>query len=400
VYQKFHRACWLEIDLGRIKNNFREIQKMAGEKVIVMPAVKANAYGHGVIMACKALEEAGATILAVGNIDEAIQVRKAGVKCRIVIFASNLVKEVADLYSQYDLTPTVMYSFQAKAISDVAVAAGKEIGVFVKMETGRGRLGINSEEAPAMIEKIAHYPGIKVEGLYSHLAYAGWDESKKAYPHWQYERFKKALDEIEEYGIHIPFAQLVNTPGGIVYPDMRLTGICPGRGIWGYSPVEIRNGDDLKDGCPNLQPAMLAWKSRLLIVKETTGGKFGENYAPCKLEKPLRIGIVAAGVSDGIGRNQAKGYVLIHGKKAPVCVLMSLEHTTVDLTNIPEAQAGDEVVIMGRQGNKEITREQLMSLWGQALPYFWTAIPEHVERLYIEDGKEVAVARGYNVEML
>lgn len=168
----------------------------------------------------------------------------------------------------------------------------------------------------------------------------------------------------------------------------------------GYSPVEIRNGDDLKDGCPNLQPAMLAWKSRLLIVKETTGGKFGENYAPCRLEKPLRIGIVAAGVSDGIGRNQAKGYVLIHGKKAPVCVLMSLEHTIVDLTNIPEAQAGDEVVIMGRQGNEEITREQLMSLWGQALPYFWTAIPEHVERLYIEDGKEVAVARGYNVEML
>lgn len=137
-----------------------------------------------------------------------------------------------------------------------------------------------------------------------------------------------------------------------------------------------------------------------MIVKETTGGKFGENYAACRLEKPLRIGIVAAGVSDGIGRGQAKGYVLIHGKKAPVCVSMSLEHMTVDLTDIPEAEAGDEVVIMGTQGDLEITREQVMELWGQVIPYFWTAIPEHVERLYIEDGKEVAVARGYEVEML
>lgn len=400
MYQKFHRACWLEIDLGRIKHNFREIQNMAGKQVIIMPAVKANGYGHGVVMACKALEEAGAKILAVGNIDEAIHVRKAGVKCRIVIFASNLIEEVADLYTEYDLTPTVMYAFQAKAISEAAVRAGKEIGVFVKMETGRGRLGINAEETPEMIREIAQYPQITVEGLYSHFAYAGWDMTKRAYPDWQYERFVTALDQIESYGIHIPFAQLVNTPGGIVYPDMRLTGMCPGRGIWGYSPVEIRNGEHLKEGCPDLQAAMISWKSRLLIVKETMGGKFGENYAACRLEKPKRIGIVAAGVSDGIGRNQAKGYVLVRGKKAPVCSPMSLEHTTVDLTDIPEAQAGDEVVIMGRQGEEEIAREQLMELWGQTIPYFWTSIPEHVERLYVEDGKEVAIARGYEIEML
>ena len=400
MYKKFHRACWLEIDLGRIKNNFREIQKMAGEKVVIMPAVKANGYGHGVVMACKALEEAGASVLAVGNIDEAIHVRQAGVKCRIVIFASNLVEEVAELYVEHDLTPTVMYEFQAKAISEAAKAAGKTVGVFVKMETGRGRLGINAEEAPEMIREIASYPNITVDGLYSHFAYAGWDESKRDYPNWQYQRFSACLDKLEEYGIRIPFAQLVNTPGGICYPDMRLTGMCPGRGIWGYSPVELKEGEHLKDGCPDLQTAMLSWKSRLLIVKETSGGKFGPKYAACRLDKPRRIGIVAAGVSDGIARTQDKGYVLIRGKKAPVCVNMSLEHTTVDLTDIPEAEAGDEVVIMGRQGDEEITREQLMQLWGQVIPYFWTSIPEHVERLYLEDGKEVAVARGYEIEYL
>jgi len=401
MYKGFHRSCWLEIDLDTIKNNFKEIQKMAGEDVIIMPAVKANAYGHGVIMACKALVEAGAKVLAVGNIDEAIHLRKAGIQTQIVIFASNLVTDIADVYVEYDLTPTVMYAFQAKAVSEAAVKAGKQMKVFVKMETGRGRLGINSEEAPAMVKEIAGYENITVDGLYSHFAYAGWDETKRAYPEWQCKRFADALKEIESYGIHIPFAQLVNTPGGIAYPDMRFTGMCPGRGIWGYSPIEIRNGEHLKDGCPDLKPAMTAWKSRLLIVKEVTGGKFGPNFSAVRLDKPKRIGIVAAGVSDGIGRSQANGgYVLINGKKAPVCCPMSLEHTTVNLDDIPDAKPGDEVVIMGKQGDEEITRDQLLKQWGMVIPYFWTGIPEHVERLYFENGKETAVARGYEVEML
>lgn len=387
-----HRTCWLEIDLGHIKGNFQKIQKMVGEGITVMPAVKANAYGHGVIMACHALQEAGAQVIAVGNIDEAIKLRESGITIRIVVFASNLIEGVADLYVKYGLTPTVMYPFQAKAISQAAV---KEQGIFVKIETGRGRLGINAEECVDAICEMAAMPNIRVEGIYSHMAYAGWDETKKDYPMWQHQRFTVALDELEKRGIHIPFAQLVNTPGSIAYPDMRLTGACPGRGIWGYSPIERKNGH------PDLEPAMTAWKSQLLIVKDVIGGKLGPDYAAVRLEKPKKIGVLAGGVSDGVGRAQSKGgTVLIRGKRVPICSPMSLEHMTVDLTGCPDAQPGDEVVIMGKQGDEEITKEELMELWGITIPYFWTAIPEHLERVYLEDGKEVAVARGYEIEKL
>ena len=316
-----HRTCWLEIDLGRIKENFQKIQTMVGKNVTVMPAVKANAYGHGVIMTCKALEEAGTQVIAVGNIDEGKNLREAGVKTKIVVFASNLVAEVADLYIKYHLTPTIMYPFQAEAIS---TAAEEETGIFVKIETGRGRLGINAEECPDVIASMAAMPHIRVDGIYSHMAYAGWDESKKAYPMWQYKRFRKALDALESRGIHIPFAQLANTPGSIAYPDIRLTGACPGRGIWGYSPLERREGH------PDLQEAMLASKSRLLIVKEVVGGKLGPNFEVVRLEKPKRIGILAGGVSDGISQKQARGgAVLVRGKRVPICSPMSLEHMTV-----------------------------------------------------------------------
>lgn len=389
---KLHRTCWLEIDLDRIKDNFRKIQQMVGDQVTVMPAVKANAYGHGVMMAVKALEEAGASVVAVGNLDEAMKLRQAGITTRIVVFASNLITEVADLYIKYRLTPTIMYPFQAKAISE---AASEETGIFVKIETGRGRLGINAEECAGAIREMAAMPHIRVDGIYSHMAYAGWDESKKAYPLWQYERFCKALDELEACGIHIPFAQLMNTPGSIAYPDLRLTGVCPGRGIWGYSPLERRAGH------PDLQEAMTAWKSRLLIVKDVTGGKLGPNFEAVRLDKPKRIGILAGGVSDGVSQKQARGgVVLVRGKRVPICSPMSLEHMTIDLTNCPEAQPGDEVVIMGRQGDEEITRDELMKLWDASIPYFWTAIPEHLERVYFKNGTPVAVARGYEVEML
>ena len=203
-------------------------------------------------------------------------------------------------------------------------------------------------------------------------------------------------DEDEFLGLErVPFAQLVNTPGSIAYPDIRLTGACPGRGIWGYSPLERREGH------PDLQPAMVAWKSRLLIVKDVTGGKLGPNFEAVRLDKPKRIGILAGGVSDGVSQKQARGgVVLVRGKRVPICSPMSLEHMTIDLTDCPNAQPGDEVVIMGRQGDEEITREELMEMWGVNIPYYWTAIPDHLERVYFENGAPVAVARGYEIETL
>ena len=383
------RSCWLEIDLDCIKNNFEVFKKMVGSGIQVMPAVKANGYSHGIIESCKELERCGANYLGLGSIDEAILLRENGVKTPLLIFASNTVSEVADLYIEYNLIPTIQTKEQAKSISCAAKAKGSIHPIFTKIETGRGRLGVNAEEFPDFIKEIVTLQNIRIEGVYSHMSDANWPDKEIDYSAWQYKRFQSAVDKLSAEGIEIPFRQLTNTPGSIAYPQMRMTGVCPGRAIWGYSPLEKRPEH------PELKNALVAWKSRLILVKEVMGGKFGENFKTVKLDKPKRIGIIVGGQYDGISSRQAKGgYVLIRGKKVPVASPISLEHTTVDLTDCPEAQIGDEVVIMGRQGDEEITRDSLLTLWNKNLIEFWVGLNPHLTRIYYRNGKMHSIAYG------
>jgi alanine racemase len=380
------------VDLDCIKSNLLAVKKMVGPGIMVMPAVKANAYGHGIAASCIALEKAGADYLGVGSMDDAVSLREHGVSVPLLIFAGNMVGEVADLYVAHNLIPTIVSREQAESISG---AAKKPHPVFVKMETGRGRLGVNAEECADFVGDIAGLPNIRIEGLYSHMSCADWPDRELEYSMWQYERFLGAARKLEERGMSIPFRQLANTPGSIAYPGIRMTGVCPGRAIWGASPLEKRPEH------PDLKTAIRAWKSRLVQVKEVTGGKFGPDFATIRLDRPKRIGVLAGGLSDGISLKQARGgEVLVRGRRVPVCSPVSLEHTTVDLTDCPEAEQGDEAVIMGKQGGEEITRADLMKLWGRNLMEFWTGIPSGLTRVYYEEGTVRYIGRGERLETL
>ena len=384
-YSYLKRDCWLEIDLDRLRGNFQAMKEMVGPGIKIMPAVKANAYSHGIIACCQELAACGADYLGVGNIDEAVLLRENGVTTPLLIFAGNLVTEVAEWYIRYNLIPTILTVDQAKAISS---AAEKPHPVFSKIDTGRGRLGVNAEDFPELFRQVAQLPNIVVEGVYSHMGAADWPDKSSAYAMWQYERFQKALEGIGDAAETIPFRQLANTPGSIAYPGIRMTGVCPGRAIWGFSPLERREGH------PDIQLPMVAWKSRLLHVNNVIGGKFGEKFAAVRLDSPKRIGVMAGGISDGIHPNQAKFHVLVRGKKVPVASTICLEHTILDLSGCPEAVPGDEVVIFGRQGSEEITMEELRTAWGKDLMSFWTAITPHVQRVYLRGGKPCCVSSG------
>ncbi|MFQ9651010.1 MAG: alanine racemase C-terminal domain-containing protein [Enterocloster sp.] len=209
---------------------------------------------------------------------------------------------------------------------------------------------------------------------------------QRNYGLWQYERFSAAIEALGEEGKKIPFCQLANTPGGIALPEIRMTGVCPGRAIWGYSPL------DRREGHPQLKHPITAWKSRLIHINQVCGGKFGENYKAVKLDSPKRIGIMAGGLGDGISPKLAGGYVLLHGRKAKVASTISLEHTIIDLADFPDAKVGDEIVILGRQGDEEITMEQRMEEWGRGVPSFWIEISSHTARCYYKEGKLLAVS--------
>lgn len=376
------RFCWLEIDLDCLRDNFMEFKKMAGPDVKIMPAVKTNAYSHGIIACGKVLEEAGADYLGVGSIDEGIALRKNGVKIPILIFASNLIEETANLYVKYDLMPTILSLDAAQAFS---AAAKKPSKVFIKMDTGRGRIGVNAEMFQELYSQVKKLPNLIVEGVYSHMAEVDWPDKGAEYAMWQYGRFQKAMEGLEEN--EIPFCQLANTPGGIALPEIRMTGICPGRAMWGYSPLEKREGH------PVLRPPLKSWKSRLIHVNEVIGGKYGERFAAVKLETPKRIGIMAGGLGDGISPEIKNGYVLLHGRKCPVASTISLEHTILDLTDFPDAQVGDEIVIIGRQGQEEIPYTQRMEEWNRSVPAIWVTISPHLDRLYYRSGRLWAAAK-------
>lgn len=373
------RACWLEINLDHLKDNFMNFRRMVGSKVRIMPAIKANAYGHGLIPCALMLEECGADYLGVGSLDDGILLRENGIKTPILIFASCLVEEMASLYVQYQLIPTILSYQAAKAVSDTAKTA---MPVFIAMDTGRGRLGINSEEFPEFFRKVAALPHIHVEGVYSHMAAVQWPDQGDEYAQWQFKRFQGAMKGIGEATEKIPFRQLANTPGAIALPEIRMTGVCPGRAMWGYSPLEKRKES------PELKAPMVSWKSRLIHINEVWGGKFGSKCSAVRLDTPKRIGIMACGLSDGLSPELSHGYVLLHGRKCPIASSLSLEHTILDLTDFPDAKVGDEIVIMGRQGEKEISREQRMKEWNRPVPRIWTDINPRMARLYIKGGQK------------
>ena len=252
--------------------------------------------------------------------------------------------------------------------------------IFLKVETGRGRLGINAEELADFVKQILEFKNIKIVGMYSHMSCPDWPD-KESFSQWQYNRFVAAIREVEALGVKPEFLQLANSNGSISRPEMRLTGICPGQSMWGYSTIELR------DSALKLIPAIKSWKSRLLCVKDTIGGKFGEGFAAVKLATPRRMGGWAGGMYDGVSPLQANGgYVLIRGKKVPVASSICVEHTIVDLTDCPEAEIGDEAVILGKQGDLEITFQDLMARWKKSVPELLVSLNYSIPRVYFEGG--------------
>lgn len=383
------RFCWLEFNMDNLRDNFMAFRKMVGEYVKIMPAIKVNAYSHGIVACAKVLEECGADYLGVGSVDEGILLREHGIKMPILIFASNLIQETADLYIENHLIPTILSEEAARAFSKAVSEDGgmAQADVFIKIDTGRGRLGVNAEVFPQLYQKVKGLGNLHIEGVYSHMAAVKWPDEGPDYAMWQYERFQKALEAIGSEAEEIPFRQLANTPGGIALPEIRMSGICPGRAMWGYSPLSRRAEH------PELKAPLVAWKSRLVHVNEVTGGKFGEKYVAVQLKEPKRIGIMVGGLGDGLSPKLAGGYVLLHGRRCPVASTLSLEHTILDLTDFPDAKPGDEVVILGSQGDETITLEQRMKEWERSVPRIWTEISPHLDRHYYREGKLWAASK-------
>lgn len=343
-------GTWLEIDLPILKKNFVKLSELSGTKV--MPVVKANAYGHGLERVTVAFEEAGAEWFGVARIEEALGLRDAGIKTRILVLGYTPPIRIPHAI-QANISLTVYDRSVAESYAAYASGLNKKVNIHVKVETGMGRLGVPIKGALDFVEYINNQDAFSLEGVFTHFACA--DEPEKDITDNQISEFDIILNELKSRDILPDIIHAANSAGMINFPGTRFNLIRSGIALYGHPPSSETK---LPDGVRSA----ISWKTRLISIKDLPPGhgiSYGHTYHTKKME---RIGVIAVGYGDGL-RRQPGNYVLLHGKKVPIVGNVCMDQCMIKLDGILDAKIGDEVIIIGVQNGVEITSSEIANNW-------------------------------------
>ena len=369
---------YVSIDLDRISANFRAIREKAG--VPVMAIIKADAYGHGAIQIARHLQE-DCGFFGVSSMLEAMELRQAGLSTPILVLGHTRTAAFAEAVRE-DIRPTIYRYEDALALSEEAVRQGKTVPFHFAVDTGMGRLGFQvTEEDADICAKIAALPNLETEGLFSHFATADCAELTHAYE--QAKLFDRFDGMLRSRGVQIKLRHLDNSAGLMNFEnhyEMVRSGIV----TYGMYP-----SDEVDPKLLKLEPA-LSWHSRVTHVKLLEPGRpisYGGTYVT---DKPTMVATVPVGYADGYRRSLSnRFYVLIRGKKAPILGRVCMDQMMVDVTDIPDVQINDRVVLVGRDGDEVITMEQISEVADSFNYEFVCGISRRVPRFYYLDGQRV-----------
>lgn len=372
------RPAWAEIDLDAIQHNVRQLRLLVGRRVELMAVVKANAYGHGVVPVAEAVLEAGADRLGVAVVDEGVQLRRAGIT-RPILVLGHVPPWQADDVLNCDLTVTVNSWQTALALSARAAALGKVAVVHVKVDTGLGRYGLLPEEVLGFVRGLCSLPNLRLEGVWTHFASA--DERDKSFTHRQLSVYLETVRLLEEVGIHIPCRHAANSAATLEMPETHLDMVRCGIAVYGLHPsVEVGQAIALR-------PAM-SLKVRVARVRELPAGSSVSYGRKWIADRPTRVALVPFGYADGFRRCLSNvGSVLIRGQRAPVIGRVCMDQFVVNVERVPHVQQDDEVVIVGQQGDDEITADEVALAAGTINYEIVCGVSARVPRVYIKDGR-------------
>ena len=367
----------VKIDLDILQRNFEAVRRKAG--VPVMAVVKADAYGHGAVQVARLLQESCA-FFGVSSIHEALELRQAGLTTPILILGQTPASAFPIAVRQ-GIRPTIFRYEGAKALSDAAVEAGIEAPFHFAVDTGMSRLGFQvTEEDADLCAEIAKLPGLYAEGLFSHFATADCADLSRAYE--QEECFIRFDRMLKERGIQIPIRHLDNS-AGILNFDSRYEMVRCGIATYGMYPSGEVNSKDVA-----LQPA-LQWVSRVVNLRQLPAGReisYGGTYVTTR---PTLVATIPVGYADGYRRSlSGKFYVLIRGQKAPILGRICMDQMMVDVTDIPDIQQSDRVILVGTSGSETITMEQIAEAAGSFHYEFVCGISRRVPRAYYQGGEK------------
>jgi alanine racemase len=366
------RGNAFHVDLGAIAHNVREVRRLVGSDVWMCVALKGNAYGFGLLPVARSALLEGADAVSVADVAEAITLREHGINSPILLYPGNLpTPTVLDAIQKYDLIPTIIDDESLRAYTTARLQQPRR--VFMKVDVGLERLGIDPSAVTTVARKITDSRSLSFDGIYTHFDVVD-DPDAVAYLEWQYERFSAAIRELQTMGL-TPRIQMAAASGALaITTSMNLNAVDPGHVIYGLQPPGPRLVP-LK-----LNPAFKALTSQLIQVKHVRRERFLDKL-PFPSSNGLKIGVVPMGRRDGLATANA-GIAIVHGSTCPLGSV-DLEHTRVDLTDVPDAAVGDEVVLIGTQQQSVITLEEVAA--HQQLPALVDvslAIRESVQRRY------------------
>ena len=379
--KKFERVKAV-VSLDAIAHNFAEMKKNIAKGTKIVAVIKADGYGHGAEAIARLIEDYDYIWgFAVATPEEALQLRTFGVKKPILILGIVFEEYFTQMIAK-EIRLTVCTYEMAQKLSEEAQRQGRDVHIHIGLDTGMSRIGFaDRQESVEEIKKISQLPNLKIEGMFTHFARA--DETDRSPAIDQLNRYLNFAKLLEDAGIQIPMKHCSNSAGIIRVPEANLNAVRAGITIYGIYPSNEVERDIVK-----LIPAM-ELKSHISYIKTVEPGAAFSYGGTFTAKKEMKVATIPVGYADGYPRSLSnKGWVLIHGKKAPILGRVCMDQFMVDITKIPDAKAGDEVTLIGKDGKEFISIEKFGDLSGRFSYEFASDISKRVPRVYIKDGKE------------
>lgn len=377
------RPVWAEVDLDKLAHNMREIRRVSKSKQI-MAVVKADGYGHGALDVAPLLLENGADKLAVAVLHEAIELRKSGIDCPVMILGYTPNNQIQDVV-KYNLETAVVAYDYAEKLSEAAGKSGKILKIHIKIDTGMGRIGYPPDESSIdEICRISKLPNLKIEGLFSHFSSA--DEKDKSYSKSQVEKFNWVYERLTERNVQVNLRHMGNSATIIDLPEYHFDMVRAGIILYGYYPSKEVDKKKI-----DLRPAMNL-KAKIIFIKKMHEGEYvgyGRKYK-CDCERV--IATLSVGYADGYPRalgNNAN--VIVKGKTAPVVGKICMDQCMIDVTDIADVKIGDEVILIGEEGNNKLNADYIADILNTISYEVICFIGKRIPRVYVKDNKIVKV---------
>lgn len=385
-----YQRVWAEVDLDAIEDNMRNMKKHIAKETRMIGVIKMDGYGHGSVPIAKMLEVIDFMYgFAVATAEEAHILRAAGIN-KPVLILGYAFPYCYEMLIKEEIRPAVFRQDEIESLSDAARLVGKKAKVHVKVDTGMGRVGITPDETGIkFIKELMQYENIEIEGIFTHFAKA--DEEDKTATYQQLSLFLNFVKDIEEQlGLHIPLKHCANSAGILEIPQTHMDIVRAGIAMYGLAP-----SDEVRMDVISLTPA-LSWYSRIVFIKTIHEGQSVSYGGTFTATKDTRVATIPVGYGDGYPRSLSnKGYVLIHGKKAPILGRVCMDQFMVDVTDIPEAKEDDKVTLLGCDGEMQISAELLGDMSGRFNYELICDIGKRVPRVYLKAGKVVGT-KDYN----